>query len=235
MLSGDYRDYYVVDSYGLTTINHINTNDPKRIGLRPKFRVYIIAYLLGVVSVLCAMLIYFSELIYEHDRMTHELDVMNTENGALRDSLDNKISEENALMLVGRYMTSKNTKLPAHRDSIYDVALRAGAYYPEVIVAQAIIESQCGRSNLGGKANNLLGMTRVVSGRVTTQTPGRGVNGFGVYHNWQMSIIDRVLWERSIFKRRPTSRNDYIDRMSKIYSEEGAAYASKIRNLIATL
>lgn len=236
MLSEEYRDYYVIDSHGLSTISHINTNNPKRIGLRPRFRVYVLAYLLGVVSILCAMLIYFSELIYEHERVVHELNIMNTKNGALRDSLDNKISEENALMLAGMYITSKDTKLPVHKDSIYEVARRAGAYFPEVIVAQAIIESQCGRSSLGTNANNLFGMKQVGGrGRVTTQTQGRSVNGFGTYHNWQMSVIDRVLWERSIFRKRPASRNQYIDKMSKIYSEEGATYASKIRNLITTL
>lgn len=233
MLSEDYRDFYVIDSHGLSTISRINTNNPKRIGLRPRFRVYILTYLLGVVSVLCAMLIYFSELIYEHERVVHELNIMNTKNGALRDSLDNKISEENALMLAGMYITSKDTKLPVHRDSIYNVARRAGAYFPEVIVAQAIIESQCGRSSLGVNANNLFGMKQVGGrGRVTTQTQGRSINGFGVYHNWQMSVIDRVLWERSVFRKRPTSRNDYIDRMSRLYSEEGSIYASKVKTLV---
>ena len=190
-------------------------------------------YLLCLVVV--AQFIYHYSTTMEYKNVEHRMSDILSQNELLRDSLSMKNLEESILLLSGEYVLSRDTKLPVHPDSIYVVAERAGAYYPEVIVAQAILESGCGTSNLAKSANNLLGMTKVnESGRhrTTTQLPGRSRNNFGVYHNWQLSILDRVLWERSVFKRKPRSREEYIRKMSNIYCKGNMEYVPNIHQLL---
>jgi len=131
-------------------------------------------------------------------------------------------------LLAGHYALSK-TPIPTNRDEIFKVVCESGAWYPEIIMAQIIQESGAGTSNVYRNANNLFGMKKVRSGgRPTLQLPNTDYNGYGVYMNWQHSILDRVLWDTWVFKKKkPETREEYLNRLGCIYAED-PNYVSRV-------
>lgn len=110
-------------------------------------------------------------------------------------------------------------------DSIlYDFLKDNNAWYPEILLKQAKIESGNYKSNIYVNSCNLYGM-RKVGKRNTTQ---RGTyNGYGVYDNWCLSVLDRMLWDVFYFKNVKPTREEYLKAMS-IYAED-SNYISKIK------
>ena len=121
-------------------------------------------------------------------------------------------------------ITAKPTDL-----EIYELATLAGARYPEVVVAQAIIESNCGNSVLARSANNLFGMGKLskTSKRRTTQHPTKHCGRYGVYDNWQLSVLDLVLWEQHVIHS-ASGRADYCQRVARVYAPGNTTYAGSV-------
>jgi len=118
--------------------------------------------------------------------------------------------------LIGKYHMFPNKKMSD--STVYEIICECGAWYPDIIMAQYQIESGSGKSTLAKSANNLFGM-RIAMRRPTTQLSGMSNGGYGVYLNWEHSIIDRILWERWIFKGEMPSREAYMNRLAAIYAE----------------
>lgn len=98
------------------------------------------------------------------------------------------------------------------------------AWYPEILLRQAKIESGNYSSNVYKNSNNLYGMRRVRS-RQTTQTST--YNGYGVYNNWCLSALDRLLWDIFYFDNKKPSEEEYLNAMG-IYAED-SNYKSKLK------
>ena len=128
--------------------------------------------------------------------------------------------------LVGKYHMFPNKRMSD--STVYEIICECGAWYPEVIMAQYKIESGGGKSALAKSANNLFGM-RIAMRRPTTQLSGTSNSGYGVYLNWEHSIIDRVLWERWIFKNEKPDYISYMNRLESIYAES-PSYRSAIES-----
>lgn len=118
--------------------------------------------------------------------------------------------------IIGKYHISPNRKLSD--STVYDILVECGAWYPEVIMAQYVMESGSGTSTLARHSHNLFGM-RVAQRRPTTQLSGVSNSGYGSYLNREHSIIDRVLWERWIFKNEKPSYEVYLSKIGSIYAE----------------
>lgn len=127
----------------------------------------------------------------------------------------------NIELLAGRYATSR-TAVPKDLDEVYKMCIQSGAWYPEIIMAQFIIESSSGTSRLARDARNFYGMKYIgAKGRPTLQIPNTKVSGYGVYINWQHSILDRVLWDDWKFnKTKPKTREQYLARINGVYAED---------------
>lgn len=124
-------------------------------------------------------------------------------------------------MLVGKYSTKKNT--PITKESLVEL-LEQCAWYPDFIYAQVVIESGMGTSSLANRANNLVGM-KFPKSRATTAS-GKTSSGYATYKNWQLCVLDKVLWERLKHPKGKPSESEYI-KLHKIYAED-AGYFSKI-------
>lgn len=137
----------------------------------------------------------------------------------------------NVELLAGRYAISR-TAAPADLNDVYKMCVQSGAWYPEVIMAQYIIESGSGTSSLSKKARNYYGMKYIgTKGRPTLQIPDMNVNGYGMYLNWQHSILDRVLWDDWFFsKKKPETREAYLNRIDGVYAED-PNYIAKVLNI----
>lgn len=108
-----------------------------------------------------------------------------------------------------------NTPDSINDDILYDFLLENNAWYPEILLAQAKLESGNYSSRIFQSSNNLYGMKRVHK-RPTTQQGGD--KGYGYYSNWCLSVLDRILWDKFTFKNKP-SKEEYLKAM-RGYAED---------------
>ena len=102
-------------------------------------------------------------------------------------------------------------------DSILYVFLKDNnAWYPEILLKQAKLESGNYTSNVYNNSNNLYGMKKVGS-RQTTQLKNT-YNGYGCYTNWCESVLDRMLWDVNRFNNIKPTEEEYLEAMN-IYAE----------------
>lgn len=113
------------------------------------------------------------------------------------------------------------------RDEVWNYILSLDTWYPEVIMAQAIMESGCG-NRMPASSNNMFGMTCPYKRETTAMNAGSG-DGFATYKNWKLGVIDRVLWELFYFDNKKPSEVDYYQALSG-YAED-PDYIEKIRNV----
>ena len=118
--------------------------------------------------------------------------------------------------LIGKYHITPNREISD--STVLEIIKECGAWYPEIVMAQYIIESGRGTSSLSRSSNNLFGM-KVALRRPTTQLSGTSWHGYGVYLNKEHSIIDRVLWDRWLFNGVKPDYDSYMNKLSNIYAE----------------
>ena len=108
-----------------------------------------------------------------------------------------------------------NTPEPVNDSLLYTFIVQNGAWYPDILLRQAKIESGNYTSDIYTNTCNLYGM-RMVGKRQTTQ---RDIyKGYGVYDNWCLSALDRILWDLFIFNNKKPTVEEYMNAMN-IYSE----------------
>ena len=90
------------------------------------------------------------------------------------------------------------------------------AWYPEILLKQAKLESGNYTSDVYTNANNLYGMKKVGK-RQTTQL-NTTYKGYGCYTNWCESVLDRMLWDINRFNNIKPTEEEYLEAMS-IYAE----------------
>ena len=97
--------------------------------------------------------------------------------------------------------------------------------HPDIVIAQAIIESGNFKSNIFKENNNLFGM-KMPEYRKTTAI---GTNrGHAVYRNWRESVIDYALWQGK--RARYTTTNQYLRRLRSYAADPN--YITKIKKRI---
>lgn len=108
---------------------------------------------------------------------------------------------------------------------LYQFLLDNNAWYPDILLKQAKIESANYTSNVYKNTNNLYGMMKVGK-RQTTQL-NNIYNGYGCYNNWCLSVLDRMLWDVFVFKGEKPSEEEYLKAMG-IYAED-KNYINKLK------
>lgn len=140
------------------------------------------------------------------------------------EDLNNQIQKEEYLLSleqsIGYWFINKPEEV---NDSIlYQFLIDNNAWYPNILLKQAKIESGNYSSNIYKSNNNLYGMRKPYK-RSTTQS---GINkGYGVYQNWCLSTLDRLLWDYYHFDEKPT-KEEYLNKLQ--FFAEDSNYISKI-------
>lgn len=102
-----------------------------------------------------------------------------------------------------------------------------GIKYPNIVWAQAVLETGSFRSKLFLYNNNMFGM-RVARSRYTTAVGKRF--GYARYLSWQESVIDyKYFQDRFIGKIH--SKNDYFRYLDKYYSAS-RKYSKSVKKLL---
>lgn len=117
--------------------------------------------------------------------------------------------------------------------NMYELLRKCGAYYPEYIIAQYILESGRGTSRIAKQNNNLFGMKKAYQ-RNTCRIKERHNGVYAKYENWQLSVLDRVLWEVHAFKHHGgvPSVKEYQDYLARNYAED-KQYIKKLEAVVS--
>lgn len=114
-------------------------------------------------------------------------------------------------------------------ESLYKIILLYDIKFPEVVYAQAVLESSQFNSELFLRTNNLFGM-KYPNVRRTTSS-GKSEDGYAEYHHWTSSVIDYHLWQKNNMKEHINSQSEYFRLLSRNYAED-KKYVNKLKNII---
>lgn len=161
-------------------------------------------------------------------RITHE-----------RDSCMSEIAEmercDNFSIVCAEVFCSADCEAITH-DNLWKFIQECDPWYPDIIMMQAVIESGCGKSVVAKRCNNLFGMTKPESRRLRCDINRRNKKEmYAEYQNWKTSVIDRILWEKWMFrnkKGKPTI-NEYLNAIEKVYNTETPGYAQNVHKQAA--
>ena len=109
-----------------------------------------------------------------------------------------------------------NEPKPVNDSILYQFLLDNNAWYPDILLRQAKIESGNYTSDVFKNSCNLYGMKKVGK-RQTTQLKST-YNGYGCYTNWCESVLDRMLWDIFMFGNNKPTKEEYLKAMG-IYAE----------------
>jgi flagellum-specific peptidoglycan hydrolase FlgJ len=98
--------------------------------------------------------------------------------------------------------------------------------YPDIIIAQALVESSHFKSPVFIENNNMFGM-REAKVRISTSN-GSNLN-HAYYVNWKDCIVDRALYEAQYLSK--LSREEYFKYLDKTYAE-GKGYSNLLKKVI---
>ena len=148
------------------------------------------------------------------------------------DLLHTRIEECTINESIGEFQTTTAEECGPVNDSIlWEFIKSCDPWYPEYVMAQAIIESRCGESDVYKSSNNLFGMREAKTRRTTADVDPNKPRSFARYKNWKLSVIDRLLWELYCFKEIKPSRERYVQSLT-IYAED-QTYIDKVKQIAA--
>lgn len=114
-----------------------------------------------------------------------------------------------------------NQKILKDKDAkllfLYLEIIENGIKHPDIVLAQAILESGYLTSQVFIENNNLFGM-RFPERRPTVALSEN--RGYSVYDCWTDSVKDYKLFQDFLFRRKEKNRDEYFDYLNRIYAED---------------
>ena len=102
--------------------------------------------------------------------------------------------------------------------------------HPEIVFAQAILETGNFTSNVFIKNNNLFGM-KVPGKRPTIAKKPKRKGGYAIYDSWKESVEDYKLYQSYIFRKEQLGKAKYFIYLDKIYCQN-QGYSNKLKKII---
>lgn len=130
---------------------------------------------------------------------------------------------------------SVNPKQEKSFEEISKVALwnaikNMNIYHPEIVFAQAILETGNFTSSVFKNNNNLFGM-KMPGKRPTVAKKPKKKGGYAVYDNWQQSVEDYKLYQSYLFRKGELGKAKYFNYLDKIYCQS-TGYSNKLKQII---
>lgn len=114
-------------------------------------------------------------------------------------------------------------------NTIYQYIKSINIKYPEVVIAQVILETGNLTHNEIVKTNNLFGMKCAKSRPYTYKSCS---NDYAVYPTWKHSVLDYALYQSKYIGSK--TENEWIEFLAENYAED-SKYANKIRKVKSQL
>jgi uncharacterized FlgJ-related protein len=102
--------------------------------------------------------------------------------------------------------------------SLYKTITDMDIQFPDIVFAQAVIESGNFKSKLTKVNNNIFGM-RLPKRRETTAI-GESKSGYAIYCSWIDSVKDYLHWQNYFLKDREMTREEYFRLLDRVYAED---------------
>lgn len=221
-------EFKIFNSDSLEFVSSVfaNPDEVSRIGVKQPAKARIIKWC--IVAILAVLTLAIIRHHHNTSIARYQADIAD-----LTSQLDFIEHETELISMTGYYyMIGKNSE-PLSDSLAMTILESSGAWYPDVIIAQMHLESNNFKSDVGKNATNGFGMKKIAESgrhRPTTQIPNHNYHGYGMYINWQLSLIDRILWEQWTFSGAKPSRSKYLQKIGDIYAED-PNYISKINKL----
>lgn len=117
---------------------------------------------------------------------------------------------------------------PVSDEILYNYLKTMRVPHADIIVAQALLESQDFNSALFKRQNNFLGM-KIPRQRISTTGQGKGE--YKDYANWQECATDYIFWMQH-HQAHKLKRDEYFKLLGKIYAED-PEYVEKLKGIIS--
>lgn len=110
--------------------------------------------------------------------------------------------------------------------------IELGCKHVEVVVRQAILESECGRSNLAKTRHNLFGM-RPAQRRPSCALNYKSKEPWAKYRGWEDSAEDYVKYQTYVLNGKEMSDEEYMYYLKRInYFGDSKTYIAKLKRLV---
>lgn len=117
------------------------------------------------------------------------------------------------------------------KQKVYEQIIKFGIKFPDVVFAQAMIESGELTSKLFKTANNMFGM-RFPSVRETT-AQGKTSSGYSRYEDWNFGVYDYFLWQDHMLRNRnEITKSQYLSLLGRVYAQD-PNYVSKVKKKVS--
>lgn len=117
------------------------------------------------------------------------------------------------------------------KEKLYEQIIKFGIKFPDIVFAQAMIESGELTSKLFKTANNMFGM-RFPSIRETT-AQGKTTSGYSRYEDWNFGVYDYFLWQDHMLRNRDEiTKSQYFSLLGRVYAED-PNYVSKVKKKVS--
>lgn len=134
------------------------------------------------------------------------------------------------VMLTSFTTINKTESISITHELLYEQITEKNIKFPEVVFAQAVLESGHFKAQIFKTKNNLFGM-RVPKKRETTAI-NKGKKGYAKYHSWNSSIDDYLLWQEFTLKNKnQLTKTQYLSLLGKIYAKD-KKYISSLKRVM---
>lgn len=225
------NNFLVIDRNNLETIGQVRGKSKWFKGTR-----YLQLLIAGWLSTICFAIVFiffyidFQNEIYHLKKLhANELVKYNKHIDSLNFIVEEKNRTDTLMTRCFEIMTSQPKKIS--HDDLWDFIKSCNPWYPDIIMMQAVVESNCGESDVALRTNNLFGMKKPHA-RVWRCDKNRENKNetYMEFEDWRLSVIDRILWDRWIFSKYNHKPNidEYMKVIGCVYNTETKDYAVNI-------
>ena len=127
------------------------------------------------------------------------------------------------------HMKAKDNLSELTKENLWSIIKSMDIMYPEIVFAQAILETGHFQSQNCKEANNLFGM--MMPNVRETVAVGKNKRGFAVYETWVQSVQDYALYQSYTMRKKKMTESQYLNFIDKKYSES-RGYAKLLKKII---
>ena len=132
-------------------------------------------------------------------------------------------------LLLSLFMSFLSPKEEAlTKENLWHTIKEMDIKHPDVVFAQALLESGDFSSKVCKMNNNLFGMKMPETRKTVAHL---GFKGYAKYESWKQSIYDYKLYQEHLFRHGELSRTQYMVKLNRIYSEV-SDYAVRLKRVI---